>query len=347
MIHKGRAMIIETGFSGPRTLGRKLRAFTLVELLVVIAIIGILIALLLPAVQAAREAARRMTCQNQLKQIGLAFSLHHDAHNHFPTGGWGWSWIGDPDRGFKERQPGGWTYNILPFVEQPDLHALGSGANPSAKKAALATLFSTPLALFNCPSRRASIVYPKVVHPFNTDRVNTCAKGDYAVCVGATVSAGAYPYSCAVFGGPSNESAGDDPSFPWHTDLDTLLTGISYERSLIRASDVQDGMSNTIMVGEKYMNPDQYSTGLQPSDNGGLYTGFSNDHSRSAGAALMQDQPGYDAVGECRFGSAHPSSSNFVFCDGSVHAVPYDIEMDVYHRLGNRHDGETIGKSEF
>ena len=96
----------------------KRRAFTLVELLVVIAIIGILVALLLPAVQAAREAARRAQCTNNLKQLALGMIQHESAHRYLPTAGWWGSWVGDPDRGFDSRQPGGWIYNILPFIEE-------------------------------------------------------------------------------------------------------------------------------------------------------------------------------------------------------------------------------------
>ena len=97
---------------------RRRNGFTLVELLVVIAIIGVLVALLLPAIQAAREAARRTQCINNLKQLALGCQNHHDTHGHFPTGGWGWYWVGDPDRGFGKEQPGGWAYNLLPFFEQ-------------------------------------------------------------------------------------------------------------------------------------------------------------------------------------------------------------------------------------
>ena len=101
--------------------------FTLVELLVVITIIGILIALLLPAVQAAREAARRVQCSNHLKQLALGAVNHESANGYLPTGGWGNLWVGDADRGFGAPQPGAWTFNVLPFIEMQELHDLGMG----------------------------------------------------------------------------------------------------------------------------------------------------------------------------------------------------------------------------
>ena len=106
--------------ASPRT-HRVRWAFTIVELLVVIAIIGILVAMLLPAVQAARESARRQQCSNNLKQLTLAAFNHHHAARQFPTGGWGWWWVGDPDRGFSNRQPGGWIFNLMPFTEKARL----------------------------------------------------------------------------------------------------------------------------------------------------------------------------------------------------------------------------------
>src|SRR5262245_56091327 len=112
------------------------RAFTLVELLVVIAIIGTLVSLLLPAVQATREASRRTQCQNNLKQMWLAFHQHHDTLRFFPTGGWDWitppTYIsGTPSTG--RPQQAGWGFQILPYVEQTATWNGGGGATDNDK----------------------------------------------------------------------------------------------------------------------------------------------------------------------------------------------------------------------
>ena len=141
-------------------------AFTLVELLVVITIIGILIALLLPAVQAAREAARRLQCGNNLKQLGMAALNHEQQQGYLPTGGW-CSWAGEPLRGFGKNQPGGWQYCLLPYMELQELHDLGVNEGPTrdenmklANRLGFKQRIQTPVAAFNCPTRRKMTVCP-------------------------------------------------------------------------------------------------------------------------------------------------------------------------------------------
>ena len=113
---------------------KRTRGFTLVELLVVIAIIGILVALLLPAVQAAREAARRSQCQNNLKQLSVAVLNYENTHKTLPSGGWGWHWMGDPDGGYGKDQPGSWLYSILPYLEEANVRTIAARPSVSAEE---------------------------------------------------------------------------------------------------------------------------------------------------------------------------------------------------------------------
>src|SRR6185295_16835365 len=120
-------------------------------------------ALLLPAVNAARESGRRAGCMNNLKQLGLATLQHLERFKNYPTGGWGERWVGNPDRGYDEKQWGGWVYNILPLIEQEQLHELGAGATQSNNvndPNASANRLTKPLSVMNCPSRRGGQIYP-------------------------------------------------------------------------------------------------------------------------------------------------------------------------------------------
>ncbi len=325
--------------------GRRGAGFTLIELLVVVAIIGILAALLLPAVQSTRESARRMQCSNNLKQLSLGALGHVEAHGLFPTGGWGWHWVGDPDRGFDKRQTGGWVYNILPFIEQRYAYELPADGQPNTltqeQKDRANKLAKTPLALMNCPSRRASSLFEKpwdgrfVAYNAtdNSDADNVSARGDYAANAGSQAHDEFFP-------GPPSLEDGDDPHYAWHDQ--TASNGISFERSEIRMAHVLDGACNTIMLGEKYLNPDQYTTGLCAADNENIYTGYNNDNFRSTNRAYrpLQDRPGYDST--YHFGSAHWAACHFAFCDGRVRTINYTVDVDTLSRLGNRMDGEAV-----
>jgi prepilin-type N-terminal cleavage/methylation domain-containing protein len=164
-------------------LGKRRDGFTLIELLVVIAIIMILVALLLPAVQAAREAARRSSCANNVKQLALAIDLHEKTHKAYPTGGWGANYVGDPDAGFGANQPGGWIFNILPYIEQESLRRIGSGQAAATKRAALEELLKTAIPILHCPTRRGSQLFP-YTGPRPLANVNPpaeVAKSDYAI----------------------------------------------------------------------------------------------------------------------------------------------------------------------
>jgi prepilin-type N-terminal cleavage/methylation domain-containing protein len=198
---------------GTATRASRPSAFTLVELLVVITIIGILIGLLLPAVQSVREAARRTQCRNNLKQLGLAMHNHHEAFGRFPSGGWGWLWVGEPERGTGPDQPGGWGFNILPYVEQGALHDMGMSLASTARTNAIIERVQTPVALFICPSRRRAVAYPDYHSTYKTQtstsmRIPTAGRSDYAVNCGDQSRN-------ELFGGPGSLAQGDNPNYNW------------------------------------------------------------------------------------------------------------------------------------
>ncbi|MBN2295838.1 MAG: DUF1559 domain-containing protein [Pirellulales bacterium] len=323
--------------------------FTLVELLVVIAIIGILIALLLPAVQASREAARRAQCKNHLKQISMAFATHENHHGHFPTGGWGVCWVGDPDRGAGKSQPGGWVFNILPFIEQLSVYELACDGDPDTitalQKAGAKETLETPLAMLNCPSRRRAALYPfTYIHPHglnelvNSDRPQAAARNDYVANAGTRFA------SVGFSSVPQSLSDGDRRSWSWITETDDRYagTGICHQRSQIRVRDVTDGTSHTLLAGEKYMDPNHYRDGKDGNDTFAMYVGDYNGVLNMAHEVRLpcaQDTPGYWTWG---YGSPHAGGWNCSFVDGSVHTISYHLELRVSQAMSHRSDGEAF-----
>ena len=261
--------------------------FTLVELLVVITIIGILIALLLPAVQAAREAARRMQCNNNLKQLTIGMLNHESTYGFFPSAGWGANWVGDPNYGSGRHQPGGWIYAILPFIEQQALYQLGAGlANTSG---AQFQRLQTPLAMMNCPTRRAATVFlmdPSMISkPVNAPQVpSAVARADYAANTGDTgLEPGSYWGPDTPFSSQAQEDA-----FNW---VNTGRTGISFRHSEVSMASISDGTSNTYCLGEKLINADWYLTGQDGGDDWNMYTGYQDDIVRVVAAPASNPSP--------------------------------------------------------
>lgn len=338
------------------------RGFTLVELLVVIAIIGILVALLLPAVQAAREAARRTACQNHLKQLGLASLNHHDQYRQFPTGGWGWGWgVGEPDAGFDRYQPGGWLYNVLPFVEQHSLRELGEGqTNQLQKRNTLRNLAAIPVALYHCPSRRNTQAYPCANARIpNLGNITECNKTDYAANAGDTLH-----QDCNA--GPMKLLRGFDKS----KYADTDHTGIVFRMSEIRIKDVTDGTSKTYMIGEKMLSTAHYETGIDAADDQTAYVGYDIDTVRFTGkrnpahpllpstkmpvvelppiADYQRDAAnlGCQIPDVLSFGSAHPGGFQVSYCDGSVRMLAYSIDSHLHRLSGHRSDDGVTNSHE-
>jgi prepilin-type N-terminal cleavage/methylation domain-containing protein/prepilin-type processing-associated H-X9-DG protein len=347
---------------------RRPTGFTLVELLVVIAIIGVLIALLLPAVQAARETARRAQCKNHLKQMGLAALNHESAHKFFPTGGWGWRWAGDPDRGYGQNQPSGWFYNIIPYTELASLRKVAGDGKPEEitadQKKAGRDRVRVRVDVFLCPSRRTQTEFPYtagILDFYNVDRPDSVARNDYAACSGSV----APPAGTAEGPAPAGTKMPDPLKYSGYAPFSVGQTvnsgaseiprgnGITLVMSETRAAQITDGTSRTILYGEKHIAQGDYDVSSGAANNQGWDLGYDWDINRwtsfpPATDSLTNTAPGQTHIeigqkvlDELRvFGGPHPSGCQFVYADGSVKTIAYDADAELFRGLGSMAEGE-------
>ena len=310
---------------------RAKRGFTLIELLVVIAIIAILISLLLPAVQQAREAARRTQCKKNLKQIGLALHNYHDVHLAFPPGYIARN-VTQSDAAAAESGPGfAWGTFVLPYLDQENLFD-HFDFTEDADDAHNLEHGQEVLGQFLCPTDPAPrrFALPSGIELASSNYVGIYGYGSVSVNPG-------------------------------------IGTGIFYRNSSTRIRDITDGTSNTICVGERIHDHDNVAALTTVDANSTWYAAIPGTQ-RPAGMAMammMEESPslvlghvGQDATGAMpamqhtpnntnhivNFSSNHAGGVQFLLCDGSVHFMSESIHYDTFRYLGERSDGNTLGE---
>ncbi len=302
--------------------------FTLVELLVVIAIIGILVALLLPAIQAAREAARRTQCTNNLKQLGLAVQNFHDTYQAMPADRW-------------RDQYATWFALVMPFMEASAEYQLWNFdefyTHSSNKRARMVYIPG-----FFCPSQRGAggegLLAPAVATGFGIQG----STGDYAGNNGKDL------HGVLLTPDPVTGSRVVD-------DFGVIVTSRciaddsackSFKSDIVAYKRITDGLSKTFLVGEKHVPATKYAIVQSPDDS--IFQGdFTFNHVRCAGV-LCPPAPNPDYDEEIGipywgnlFGSRHPGITQFAFCDGSTRVVQVSVDLLVYEAYATRNQAET------
>jgi prepilin-type N-terminal cleavage/methylation domain-containing protein len=337
---------------------RRRSGFTLVELLVVIAVIGTLVGLLLPAVQTARESARRSTCSNNVKQLGLAIHNYHDANKKFPSGGR--SVIADPSPITNCNINGGtlntsarapWSVLILPFLDDLGRYAKfkldisfhgmendGNEASPSNYEEQF-----KPNAAFQCPSDKNNLLRS------TADATRFHPNTNYFAVSGGGIKDGSGAASTYAGTSSCGTSTGSGTYRPV-----IYYNGIFFHMSETRMKDITDGTSKTFMVGETRYNPlRRGSTGPTQSWASGVRTHASNNFSIAGIVAAAVNGPNSSDVDPAAsdvfsvftstFGSRHVGGCHFSMADASVQFVGNDIDLATYRSMGTIKDGLPTG----
>ncbi len=290
--------------------------FSLVELLVVIFIIGLLAALILPAIQSARESSRRVHCRNNLKQLALAAIAYEHDHRVYAT----------HDEGLQTKPT--WIVSLFPYIEEDALYtewtkAVGYRTTPLGNNL-LPQLVVKPVAILNCPSRRPAISYPMGMHipgvPVEPSPFKSGARTDYAINGGASATP-------------------DDLKVKWPGIWQKVTQPGTSQRVTkpVRRKDVKDGLSFTYLIGEKSVTSDNYETGMDPGDHSSIYECLKATCVRFAKRVPVHDVPAIEDCWSCHsFGSAHLTHWHVANCDGSVHALSYEMSFSTHQALASR-----------